>query len=276
VTDAEEVLHVNDARSAERATPFSELNELLEELVGYVESVLGDNLIGAYVIGSFALGAGDPASDCDFLVVTAEQVGREQERALRRRHREIPAREGYWEQNLEGSYAPIADLETLERLDRKWLYIDRGFREMQWSTHCNTEDSRWILRERGVILAGPEPRAFACEVPADALRHKARLQIESFLPDLFTWTSFDIAWSQRYAVETLCRMLFTLETGAVTSKRAALEWAKPHLSSVWHGLIDQALADRAVQWDDPPRSGSVEATIAFAAYARERAALSPS
>ena len=145
---------------------------------------------------------------------------------------------------------------------------------MQWSTHCNTEDVRWVLRERGIALAGPDPRAFACEVPADMLRNKMRPQIESFLPDLFTWTSFDIIWAQRYAVETLCRMLYTLQTGEVTSKRASLEWAKQELSPAWYGLIEQALADRAVPWDDPPRPGSVEATTAFAEYVKECAARS--
>jgi len=96
---------------------------------------------------------------------------------------------------------------------------------MQWSTHCNTEDVRWVLRERGIALAGPTPRELACEVPADLLRRKMRPQIETFLPDLFSWTSFEIAWTQRYAVQTLCRMLYTLDTGEVTSKVGALEWA---------------------------------------------------
>nr|MBA3401582.1 DUF4111 domain-containing protein [Actinomycetota bacterium] len=164
------------------------------------------------------------------------------------------------------------DLETLAALDRHWLYINRGWREMQWSTHCNTEDVRWTLRERGITLAGPDPRTLVAEVPADALRSRMPPLIESFLPDLFTWTSFDVAWSQRYAVTTLCRMLYTLDTGDVASKQASLEWGKHALAPAWHDLIQQALDDRAVAWDDPPRTGSVEATIAFAAYAKGRAA----
>jgi predicted nucleotidyltransferase len=63
---------VNDARTAGSVTPFLELNELLGDLVGRVESILGDNLVGAYVIGSFALGAGDLSSDCDFLLVSKD------------------------------------------------------------------------------------------------------------------------------------------------------------------------------------------------------------
>lgn len=186
-------------------------------------------------------------------MVTETRVTAEQERALREFHDEIPTRSGHWTHNLEGSYAPRADLETLAALDHQWLYLDRGWREMQWSTHCNTEDERWVLRERGITLTGPDPREFAGEVLADALRSRMRPLIESFLPDLFGWTSFDIAWSQRYAVTTLCRMLYTLDTGEVTSKPASLEWAKHALTPVWHDLIQQVLDDRSVAWDDPPR-----------------------
>jgi predicted nucleotidyltransferase len=257
-----------------RPTVFPELNELLGELVARVESILGDNFVGAYLTGSFALGAADIHSDCDFLVVTEDRVTAEQEQALRELHDEIPTRSGHWPHDLEGSYAPRAELETLAALDSRWLYVDRGWRELQWSTHCNTEDVRWTLRERGITLAGPDPRALVREVPAEALRSKMRRQIESFLPDLFGWISFDVAWAQRYAVSTLCRMLYTLDTGEVASKLASLEWAKHALPPAWHDLIQQALDDRALGWDphDAPRPGSVEATIAFTEYAKERAA----
>ncbi len=224
--------------------------------------------------GSFALGAADIHSDCDFLVVTEDRVTAEQERALRELHDEIPTRPGHWAHDLEGSYAPRAELETLAALGEEWLYIDRGWREMRWSTHCNTEDARWTLRECGIPLAGPDPRTLVREVPADALRSRARQLIETFLPDLFSWTSLDIAWSQRYAVATLCRMLYTLDSGEVASKPASLEWAMNALIPAWRGLLQQVLDDRARGWDpdEPPPPGSAEATIAFAEYAKGRAA----
>jgi hypothetical protein len=197
-----------------------------------------------------------------------------QEGALRELHDEIPTRAGHWTHHLEGSYAPRNDLETLAALDEQWLYIDHGWREMQWSTHCNTPDVRWTLRERGVTLVGPKPDDFVAQVPADALRSRMPPLIESFLPDLFTWVTFEIAWAQRYAVTTLCRMLYTLDTGEVASKRASLEWAQHTLDPAWRNLIQQVLDDRALGWnpDEPPRAGSVEATIAFAEYAKELAA----
>ena len=254
-------------------TVFPDLNELLQELVARVEAILGENLVGAYLVGSFALGAADLQSDCDFLIVTAARVTFAQERGLRELHAEIPSRDGHWPHDLEGSYAPRTDLETLEALGEKWLYVDRGHREMQWSTHCNSEDVRWTLRERGVTLSGTDARRFVAEVPADALRSKMRARIPRFLYDLRDWTNFDeVAWSQRYAVTTLCRMLYTLDAGEITSKQNALGWAKSALPNQWRGLIQQVIDDRPLPWNDPPRPGSIEATIAFAEYAKQRVA----
>jgi aminoglycoside adenylyltransferase-like protein/nucleotidyltransferase-like protein len=257
--------------TASRPTDFPELNQLLKELVAGVESILGDSFVGAYLTGSFALGAADLQSDCDFLVVVEDGLTVEQERALRELHAEIPTRRGYWAHNLEGSYAPRADLATLAALDEHWLYVNRGWPEMQWSTHCNTLDSRWTLRERGIALAGPGPLQLVAEVPPDVLRRSMRPLIENFLPDLFTWINFDTGWAQRYAVTTLCRMLYTLEAGEVASKPAALEWAKEALPPAWRDLIQQAVDDRERRWDEPPKAGSVERTVSFAGWAKERA-----
>jgi predicted nucleotidyltransferase len=252
---------------------YAELNELLDELVGRAASILGDDFVGAYLTGSFALGGADDHSDCDFMVVTARRPTPFQEEALRELHAEIPTRPGYWAINLEGSYAPVGDLATLDTLGEEWLEIDRGWREMEWSAHCNTEDVRWTLHNRGLVLAGPEPKEFVAPVPASALRQRTRELIATFLPDLFAWTNFDIAWTQRYAVETICRLLYTLDTSETTFKRAALEWGLENLDAGWRHLIRQVLDDRAIGWDpdDPPRPGSVDATLAFIDYAQELA-----
>src|SRR6188472_2357835 len=97
-------------------TVFPDLNELLQELVARVQSILGENFVGAYLVGSFALGGGDLQSDCDFLVVTEPRVTPAQERELREFHAEVPTRTGHWPHDLEGSYAPRADLVTLDAL----------------------------------------------------------------------------------------------------------------------------------------------------------------
>ena len=256
-----------------RPTQYEELNRLLEELTQRAQDILGDNFAGAYVQGSFAVGDADLHSDCDFLIPVHRPLTYRQESALRALHDEIPARDGHWSQELEGSYPVADDLRSLAGLGARWLYIDRGRREMQWSTHCNTEVARWSLRERGIRLAGPDPTSLVDPVPPEALRRRMREQIPGTLDDVLGWASLDVAWTQRYVVATLCRMLYTLEHGQVTSKKAALAWASSALDRRWHALIRQVTDDRERGWDpdDPPRPGSLPATLAFAAHATQLA-----
>jgi len=248
-------------------TGFPDLNALLADLAERVSAALGEDLVGVYLVGSFALGGGDAASDCDFIVVTEQRVDAEQERALRELHDEIPTRGGYWPQNLEGSYAPRAELETLDSLGGDWLYVNRGHRDMSWDPHCNAEDVRWVLRERSLPLCGPPAARFACEVPVGVLRNRARSLLATLIPDLRGWANFEVAWTQRYAVQMTCRFLQTIDTGEVTTKLDALDWALGELPPEWHGLIEQARDDRLLPWDDPPRAGSIDRTLAFARYA---------
>jgi Aminoglycoside adenylyltransferase, C-terminal domain len=194
-----------------------------------------------------------------------------EERALRQLHEEIPGRPGYWASNLEGSYAPRGDLETLGALGRPWLYVDRGHREMEWSPHCNAEDVRWVLVNRPLVLVGLDPRAFACEVPAPVLQAAMQPQIESLLDDVRGWAPFDVIWTQRYLVETAARMLYTLERGEVIAKPGALERAAEALPEEWHDLIGQVRRDRAVPWSSPPPAGAVERAVAFVEYVQARA-----
>lgn len=253
-------------------TPFAELNSVLAELARRAAAILGTDFVGAYLQGSFAVGDADPHSDCDFLIPVHRQVSGEREAALRAMHDEFPTRPGYWAKRLEGSYPVLSELRTLQGMGRPWLYVDNGRREMQWSTHCNTEVVRWSLRECGVTLAGPPPATLVDPVPADVLRERMRADVPGFVTGMESWISLDLAWAQRYAVTTLCRMLDTYVEGRVTSKRAALEWALGATEPRWHPLIGRAMADRDLGWDpdERPRPGSVSETLEFHRYVRER------
>ena len=250
-------------------TPYPELDAVLADLVGSARDILGDTFVGAYVQGSFALGAGDLNSDCDFIIATTVLPAGRIETALRRLHDEIPTRDGYWPQNLEGSYADVASLRTLAGSGTPWLFNDHGHRELIWDTHCNNPHARWILRHHGIRLAGPPVEEVVDEVPPEALRAEARAALPEVLAGVRQWAPFDIAWTQRYLVSTYCRVLYTLHTGAVTSKRGALDWAHDALDPRWRPLLVQVLADRSLGWDpsQPPRPGALEATYEFAAHA---------
>lgn len=249
-------------------TEFAELNDVLADLTERARAILDTNMVGAYLQGSFAVGDADVHSDCDFLVPVHGPITSEQEAGLRALHDEMPTRNGHWNKHLEGSYPPVHELRSLDGLGKPWLYIDHGWREMQWSTHCNTEVVRWTLGEHGVILAGPDPQTLLDPVPAEVLQERMRETIPTALADMLSWISLDVAWAQRYLVTTLCRMLYTLETGEVASKKASLMWASRALDPEWQPLLQQVQEDRRLGFDldTPPRPDSVEVTLAFADY----------
>jgi len=253
-------------------TQFDELNEVLGDLVAEAGDVLGDNLVGAYLQGSFALGAGDEQSDGDFVFAIRQPLSAQQELGLRALHSDIPTRPGHWTHDLEGSYAPIRDLADPDAIGRDWLFVDHGWREMDWSPHCNTEVARWTLREHGITLTGPPPRELVAEVPAAALQMRMRRDVATCMEDVQSWVSLDLAWGQRYVVTTLCRTAFTAEHGTVTSKLGALEWAQAALDPQWTRLLDQVLTDRVLGFDPDGRTrpGSVEETRAFNDYVVDR------
>lgn len=255
------------------ATPFPELNGVLLELVEHTGWVFGDDVVGVYLTGSFAVGDADLQSDCDFLVVLRGPINPEQERAVRVFHDEMPTRDGFWSRHLEGSYAQLDDLADPDRMGRAWLYIDHGQRDMAWSDHCNREVVRWTLYEHGVALIGPEPRTFTAPVPPDAVRARMRADLPTVTEDIRDWADFGHGWTQRYLVTTYCRVLYSLVTGAVASKRASLLWAEENLDPRWRPLLRQVREDRVLGLDPhPPPPGSMEAALAFGDWCREWAA----
>ena len=247
-------------------TGIDELDDVLEELVGTAHHVIGIDLVGVYLHGSFALGGADDESDCDFLVVTSTPIEDHQMAALRSFHADLPHRPGYWNQHLEGSYALAADLADLSALDRPWPYVNHGSDEVILDPHCNTEVMRWTLQEHPVIVHGPHPRTLVSHVTPETMRAAASRDLPKAIE---AWTRHDSwdAWSQRYAVVTLPRMLRTQIVGDVVSKPAAVAWAMDELEPRWQPLLATALAQRGRRpWNAAIDADLVQLTLEFVQY----------
>ena len=77
------------------------------------------------------------------------------------------------------------------------------------------------------------------------------------------------------AVLSHCRILHTLATGVVASKRVAGEWALEELDPQWRSLIGWALDDRPDPWTkvgEPADPGRLSRTQSFIGYAAQWAA----
>jgi len=244
-------------------TGIAELDDVLAELVDQARSALGDDLVGAYLQGSFALGDADAESDCDFLVVTRWGLSHEQCASLRAFHAELPHRPGTWNRHLEGSYAPVDELADLASVGRPWPYVDHGHDTLVPDPHCNTEVTRWILREHGIRLAGPATRTLLPAVPAEALQARMAAEIPQAVR---AWERQErwLAWDTRYAPATMARMWFTRVHGAVASKKAAMTWlaARPE-GRPWAALLEEAALARGGPYDAAVTDEEVAAVRTF-------------
>lgn len=227
-------------------TPYQDLNAVLQELLAGVRQVLGGNLVGAYLQGSFARGDFDEHSDVDFLVVVEHELTAEHEAALQALHGRIYDLSSPWAQHLEGSYITAADLRRYNPTNAPLLYIDNTSRVLERSAHDNNLVMRWTLREHGVVLAGPAPRDLVDPVAPGELRQEVAADMRDWGAKILAEPQrLNNRWYQPFAVLSYCRMLYSLETGTVASKLAGARWAQAALDPQWSGLIGRA-------WDERP------------------------
>jgi len=229
-------------------TPEPELNEVLQALIGGVRPIMAENFVGAYLQGSFAVGDALGHSDVDFLIVVHADVPEAQVPALQAVHVRVYDMPSDWARHLEGSYFPATMLRRPEAVGQPLLYVDNGSRVLERSAHDNTLVVRWVLRQHGVTLVGPEPSALLEPVPAGALRREVWQTMQDWSRGILAEPSWvDNDWAQPYVVLSYCRMLQTLQTGEVRSKPAGAAWARRTLDARWVDLIERAQAAHASQ-----------------------------
>src|ERR1700693_1997491 len=125
-------------QSKEQPTPYVELDAVLHELVASIRQAVGNDFIGAYLQGSFAVGDFDEHSHPDFVVAIRNEFSEAQVAELQRVHERIYGLESEWARPLEGSYFPAAMLRRGERCGEPLWYLDHGSNRLIKSNHCNT------------------------------------------------------------------------------------------------------------------------------------------
>ncbi len=226
-------------------TPYPDVNALLQELLSGVRAILGPRLVGMYLEGSLAIGDFEPdKSDIDFVGITDGDLSDKTFLTLKEMHARIATGASKWAKEVEGSYIPQGALRRHDPRPAAHPYIDRG----SSLAIVHQESGYWIihrqmLREHGVVLAGPAPRTLIDPVHPSELR-EAVLGIlrEWWMPMLVDAPLLQNSFYRCYAVLTMCRMLYTIRHGTIVSKPVAARWAEEALNRRWTPLIRVALA----------------------------------
>jgi len=224
-------------------TAYPEINILLRRLLEGQRLALGDGLIGLYLYGSLASGGFDPQrSDIDFAAVTRGALGEGQIQALELLHKRLWHSGGKWAAKLEGSYVPDWLVRRHQPHGPEVPTVNEG----QFYTGGLGADwiiQRAMLRESGVVVAGPPPASLIDPVSSEDVRGAVLGYLwEWWAPMLEDSERLQSGEYQAYAVLSMCRALYTLQHAAVASKQASADWAAQNLPAQFADLIEQALA----------------------------------
>jgi hypothetical protein len=220
---------------------------LLDTFAAGVANVLGDNLVGAHVHGSLALGSFEPGeSDVDFLVATERDLAAGEIERLAELHDELG-------ELMDGSYLPRDVFRRFDPARVMHPHIEsRGGRLVVDHHGGETVIYRYVLRKQGIALCGPPAAELIDPVSAGDLRWGVCDVLRNWWRPMLDHPPERLldARYRAYAVVTMCRVRFTLLTGEVASKTEAARWALQHVDEEWRDLILRAVARRECGYEE--------------------------
>lgn len=242
-------------------TQYPEINQTLDLLLSSAKKVLGNQLVGMYLYGS--LSSGDfnaETSDIDFLIVTTSTLSDKTIAELKAMHHRIWKSGLKWASKLEGSYIPKRDIRRHDPRSAPCPTVNEG------KFYLDKRGSDWIIqrhviREYGLVLAGPDPKTLIDPVSPEDIRHSVKGVLhEWWLPMLEdpAWLKNHGSEYHAYAILTMCRALHALKHGMVVSKPMAAKWAQRELGDRWSKVIERALAGQVGQEDHDLYDESLE------------------
>jgi len=230
--------------------------EQIDQIVGLVRGVLGEDAVGAYLHGSAVLGGLRPDSDIDVLAVSKRATTPQEKRVLIDR---LLAMSGRGDPS---GNARSIELTIVVASDvRPWRYPPRAdFLYGDWwrSEFTQGELTPWsnpspdlaplitMVLHGDAPLFGPPPADVFDPVPqADVIR-----AILEGIPGLLG----DLDSDTRNVVLTFARIWTTVATGAIRPKDAAADWALARLPEEHRPVLARAraayLGEEEERWDD--------------------------
>lgn len=181
-------------------------------------------------------------------------------------HNELSRSDQPFARRVEIAYMPESDL-TQFRPGQRHPTLGQG-ETLCWTQHrSNWILERWILREHGVAVLGPEPASILDPLSRDEILKAVRER----LADWVAWAAQpeDPDWQlprshKAYVVETMCRALCTLSTGEISSKPASVSWALSTLPEPWRRTVALSQGWREDRYPDPSIAPMVRAFIEMA------------
>jgi len=264
--DAEVIMNYSCDDMNRFPTPYEDVNEAIYTLRDSSKEVLGDYFTGMYLYGSLALGDFDPGrSDIDPLIVTSEELPDDIISELETMYNCIYISGLEWAKKMTGLYIPLDDLRIYsetgpknQMFNRDEFLVDRP--DNDWIFH------RHVLYKCGIVIDGPPLKDIIEPIPPEQLKEIAFMFLRDWVLLTYDDTRFQGESHQAYFVLTVCRCLYTLKTGDITTKHKSAEWALEHVGGKWSDLIK-----RAMDWRYGDPAGDIPQSQKFMRYIMAKA-----
>jgi len=272
--------NIESIKPREKLTPFPELDLVMIEHANKLKETLKDNFIGYYLTGSLAVGDFDRTSDVDFIVVTKSEPSKEELDAVSEIHKATYNQDNRWVKRLEYSLfpfellkeasSPYIDAEVNSYDAKKLWYFDNGSLRIERSDHDNNLVNRWVLREKGIAVLGPDPKTLVNPVSSSELQREIKDTIIYWGEELLKDSKpYENRFYQAYLVLNFCRMFQDYNEARITSKLDGVKWGKTNLNKKWMELIDycwQERQDENINIRQPKDPRVFKQSLAFVEY----------
>lgn len=230
-------------KTSEKQYDMKNIDVILSEIKSVSSNIIGDDLVGVYIHGSYAFGCYNPhKSDIDYLVVVNSPMTEEKKleyltavlrineaatkkgiemSVVLRRHCENFTYPTPFELHFSNSHLRRIS-EDIVSYCREMNGVDRDL-----AAHFT------VTRAVGIKLCGEPIQSVFSPVPHEAYLDSIASDVENAASDIFE--------NPVYVILNLCRVAAYVNDGAVISKADGGMWGLRNLPIKYHGIITDAL-----------------------------------
>ncbi len=223
------------------ATPYKNINNLLQIILSEIQNILGKKLVGLYLYGSLVTGDFDlKVSDIDLLAVLESDINDEEFKKLQEMHEDFAKEYKVWDNRIEVQYLSKLALKTFKTKKSKVAVISPGE-----PFHIKIIGRHWLInwymvQEKGQTLFGPSPKLIIDPISKAEFLKSNREHVKNWAKWVKDMRSRK---AQSYAILTMCRALYADKNSEHVSKKQAAIWTQKQLPE-WSQLIQNALVWR--------------------------------
>lgn len=216
---------------------------MLDEYVFNLRIYFGSKVFGVYLYNSIALGAFDEnKSDIDFITVLNEKFTDREIQALREMHRKL-SKTFKFAKRMEGMYITMDEVGKCDFELEPYVYFAGG------KLHSGHYDANyvtwWTLSKCGIGIESPEISKLSLETYFDNVIENMDYNLNCYWKSKLNskLTFFSDKWIE-FSILTMCRIMYTIKNGEVTSKVDAAKIIMSDLPEDFETIVKEALRIR--------------------------------